>query len=164
MNVLKGIHKHWAEDHDAADKLSRIEAAIGAETSYDELAALLDWDYETVRDEMKLMDEIGLIKAIKGSRGHKSRVIWLHSPSEIAAVLKGGGLSSLSKIDNASGKKFRQLGKSKWSWTEVCELLANEAELLPSDIVLDISVGEAKRNFAKLHQLDEREISVSIGS
>ena len=164
MSILSEIIESWSDDHEAAGRLATLEAKVGSETTYDELSELLDWDYAAVRDDMKLLSRLGVVDAIKGSRGHKSRVKWLRTPTQVAHIVKGGPVAGLLPDEVIAQQPNADAGRTSWCWhKDVLPMLAARGGVPVDEIVVDIKVGPLKRNLARLHEIDERDVDVRIG-
>ena len=156
--TLSELHDEWDECHDQASKIVNLKKKQGEETTYDELSEVTGFDYWEVRDDMKNWDALGLVRKIKGSRGHPSRVVWRLPSKEVGRILKGGF------FDPPTGNIAEgRIGKLRWTLQEILEVLSHQSGLAEGEIQIDLKIPEVKKILANSQGIEVADIEVRMG-
>lgn len=159
---IKKLRKDWseAEDHEFAQKLLMLDRDTRT-TVVKEFGESFGFDYVVCRDNFQNIAHRGFGNYIKGSRGTNSRIEWISSPHEVANLILA---DTAARVEDAiASLSESHKGKRIWLWDEVVELLAQTSGVRQSEIVLDMKINEVKRNFSRLHGVDERDVNFSLG-
>ncbi|GAA4217885.1 hypothetical protein GGQ68_002316 [Sagittula marina] len=158
LNIEK-FREEW-QDEEWQELLKHLASQPDAsEHTINELQGMWDCDRGYAIECARSLEEYGFGQFIVGRRGGKTRFHWWYSSTMVAKAGMGDD-DAAEQLQRGVDENFR---KTVWKWSEIRDRLAEEANLDPSEIILDINIGDAKENFAKLHGLDTSEVSIRVG-
>lgn len=165
--LREGERREDGEEYQKFVALANLGKA--EETTIEELIDLWkEWhpdDRQYAIDYAKWLQDCGACSFVPGRRGKPTRVVWEVMPFKIVdLVLNEDHEPDVRKKVDLDEFRKRLAGKRIMSWSQdIRPLLSAAAGVAEEDIVLDMRVNEVRKNFARLHEIEEMDVSFSVG-